>query len=159
VNDVLFAVNDIDISALSHAEAMRVVRDRNLLKKVFHFMSSQEYYRRKYVLFTCCLSYHLYCITTYLPSKLTCRKLTSKATMTSKNKFLSVIKQVRVRQAEGSRSRFAEYEVLCQMRSLGLGIEKEKICKWSVWRRYSEIKSLFYKMKSTLGRYHSFVIE
>lgn len=47
VNDVLFAVNDIDISALPHAQAMRVIRDRNLLKKVFHFMSSQEYYRRK----------------------------------------------------------------------------------------------------------------
>ena len=74
--------------------------------------------------------------------------------MTSKNKFLSVIKQMRVRQNEGSRSRFAEYEVLCQMRALGLGIEKEKICKWSVWRRYSEIKTLFYKMKKTLGRTH-----
>lgn len=80
------------------------------------------------------------------------RKLTSKATITSKNKFLSVIKQARVRQVEGSRSQYAEYEVLCQMRSVGLGIEKEKICKWSVWRRYSEIKKLFYKMKNTLGK-------
>lgn len=79
------------------------------------------------------------------------RKLTTKATMSSKNKFLSVIKQARVRQAEGSRSRFAEFEILCQMRSVGLGIEKEKVYKWSVWRRYSEIKTLFYKMKNTLG--------
>lgn len=71
--------------------------------------------------------------------------------MSSKNKFLSVIKQARVTQSPSSRTRYAEYEIMCQMRTVGMGIEKEKVFKWSVWKRFSEIKTLFYAMKASLG--------
>jgi hypothetical protein len=45
--DVLFAINDTDVDSLPHADVVALVRDRNILKKVFKFKNSNEYYRAK----------------------------------------------------------------------------------------------------------------
>ena len=47
--DVLFAINDTKLESLTHADALVLIRDRNILKKIFKFMNSNEYYRKKYV--------------------------------------------------------------------------------------------------------------
>lgn len=46
-SDVLFEINDIPLSTVKFEEVMKLVRDRNTLKKIFKFMNSREYYRRK----------------------------------------------------------------------------------------------------------------
>lgn len=45
--DVLFEINDTPLSAMPFAETMKIVNDRNLLKKAFKFVNSKEYNRRK----------------------------------------------------------------------------------------------------------------
>jgi hypothetical protein len=45
--DVLFAINDTEVDSMSHADVVALVRDRNILKKVFKFKNSSEYYRAK----------------------------------------------------------------------------------------------------------------
>ena len=45
--DVLFAINDIALDIIPFSEVMQIVKDRNLLKKSFKFVSGAEHYRRK----------------------------------------------------------------------------------------------------------------
>jgi hypothetical protein len=45
--DVLFEINDVPLANLSFVETVKMVSDKNLLKKTFKFMNSKEYYRKK----------------------------------------------------------------------------------------------------------------
>lgn len=45
--DVLVEINDQPLQHLQHQEVMRLVMNRNTLKKIFKFMNSKDYYRRK----------------------------------------------------------------------------------------------------------------
>jgi hypothetical protein len=45
--DVLFQLNDTELSQLSHADTMRLVGNANTLKKVLRFQNRREYYRLK----------------------------------------------------------------------------------------------------------------
>jgi hypothetical protein len=71
-----------------------------------------------------------------------------------RNRFLSIIKRCRINDGKtsSSGSPFAEYEIICQLRIAGLGIEKEMVHKWSVWKRFSEFQNLHAAMKKTLGK-------
>ena len=53
--DVLFEINDTSLMNVKYSEVMRMVNDRNILKKTFKFINSREYYRRKCVLIILCL--------------------------------------------------------------------------------------------------------
>ncbi len=45
--DILFEINNTPLQNTSFAETMKMVNDRNILKKTFKFCNSKEYYRRK----------------------------------------------------------------------------------------------------------------
>lgn len=45
--DVLYEINDQPLSHINHNEAMKIINNKNTLKKVLKFMNSKEYYRRK----------------------------------------------------------------------------------------------------------------
>jgi hypothetical protein len=47
VGDVLFEINDSSLMYTKFEDVQRMVADRNTLKKVFKFINSREYYRRK----------------------------------------------------------------------------------------------------------------
>jgi hypothetical protein len=47
VGDVLFEVNDISLMNRTFEEAKNIITDRNMLRKVFKFMNSRDYYRKK----------------------------------------------------------------------------------------------------------------
>lgn len=47
--DILFSINDTQVDIIPHSETLNMINDRNTLKKVFKFMNSGEYYRRKLV--------------------------------------------------------------------------------------------------------------
>ena len=130
VGDVLFAVNDTQLDYVPHSEVMFIVNDRNILRKVFKFMSSVEYYRRKNA-------------STYNTSGLTSQE--------TKNSFISIIRRARVNQDQGTSKRHVEYEIACQMRASGRRVEKEIVYKWSVWKRYSEFEQLQKGIKQSLG--------
>ena len=126
-NDVLIAVNDVTLDCVPHREVLRIVNDRNLLKKAFKFMNSADYYRRK--------------------------KATGGIGLTlqndGKNSFLSIIRRARISQS--SSNKFAEYEIACQWRVASMKVQKEIIYKWSVWKRFSEFTVLHNLLKKSLG--------
>jgi hypothetical protein len=47
IGDVLFEINDTSLLNCKFADVMKLVTDRNILKKEFKFLNSREYYRRK----------------------------------------------------------------------------------------------------------------
>lgn len=47
LGDALYAVNDNIMTFVSHAQVVAIVNDRNILRKVFKFISGAEHYRRK----------------------------------------------------------------------------------------------------------------
>jgi hypothetical protein len=47
IGDVLFEINDTSLMNCKFSDVMRLVLDRNILKKEFKFFNSREYYRRK----------------------------------------------------------------------------------------------------------------
>ena len=49
--DVLIAVGDTPTDVMTFSETMMLVKDRNLLRKTFKFISSNDHYRKKYSLF------------------------------------------------------------------------------------------------------------
>ena len=128
-NDVLIAVNDVTLDCVPHNEVMRIVNDRNLLKKAFKFMNSTEYYRRK---------------------KATGGGIGLTLQNDSKNCFLSIIRRARISQSS-SNSKFVEYEVACQWRVASMRLQKEIVYKWSVWKRFSEYTVLHNLLKKSLG--------
>ena len=132
VGDVLYAVNDTHLDYVPHAEVMFIVNDRNILRKVFKFMSSAEYYRRKNA------------------NSNTYNSTGMSSSQESKNSFISIIRRARVNQDQGNK-RHVEYEIACQMRALGRRVEKEIVYKWSVWKRYSEFELLHKGIKQSLG--------
>jgi len=137
VGDVLFAVNETQLDYVPHAEVMFIVNDRNILRKVFKFMSSAEYYRRK--------SAGAY------GSGSAAAAATAAAAAEAKSSFISIIRRARVNQDQGPSKRHVEYEIACQMRAGGRRVEKEIVYKWSVWKRYSEFEQLHKSVKASLG--------
>lgn len=131
MGDVLYAVNETHLDYVPHAEVMFIVNDRNILRKVFKFMSSAEYYRRK-------------------NANSNTYNSTGMSSQESKNSFISIIRRARVNQDQ-SNKRHVEYEIACQMRALGRRVEKEIVYKWSVWKRYSEFEQLHKGIKQSLG--------
>ena len=125
--DVLFAINDIQLEIVTFQEVMSIIRDRNLLKKALKFMSATEYYHRK-------------------------RKKANSLNLFAQDKkdnFLSIVRRARVTQ-EGS-SKFAQYEIACQLRVVSMKLQKEIVYKWTVWKRYTEFEQLNTALKETYG--------
>ena len=126
--DVLYGVNDILLDTIPHNEALNIILDRNILKKSFKFISSNEYLKLK-------------------------RRISSLATNnivdSNKNNFLSIIKRSRVTDISGKK--YAEYEIACQWRVITMKIQKEIVYKWSIWKRYSDFDLLHNKLVQSLG--------
>lgn len=64
--DVLFEINSTPLANTTFAEAMKIVNDRNILKKVFKFVNSKEYYRRKLVYISKLYKYYCHLISFFL---------------------------------------------------------------------------------------------
>lgn len=47
LGDVLFEINDVEIVNQKHDEVLKMISNRNVLRKVFKFINSRDYYRRK----------------------------------------------------------------------------------------------------------------
>ena len=47
VGDVLFEIGDSNVQNTKFNDVVRMINDRNILKKTFKFVNSTEYYRRK----------------------------------------------------------------------------------------------------------------
>lgn len=62
--------------------------------------------------------------------------------------FLSIIKQARV--SEDSKKKFAEYEVACSLR-VPTSIQRDRIVRWSIWKRYSDFEALDQALRRELG--------
>lgn len=45
--DVLLEVNETSTMMLSHADTIKLIEDKNTLRRVLKFINSREYYRRK----------------------------------------------------------------------------------------------------------------
>mmetsp|Transcript_6087 Transcript_6087/g.10131 ORF Transcript_6087/g.10131 Transcript_6087/m.10131 type:complete len:272 (-) Transcript_6087:1486-2301(-) len=124
--DILFEINDIPLSNISHAEVLRMVADRNTLKKVLKFQNKKEYYRKKNT-----ISFRT-------------------QPQDSRNSFLSAIKGTRIIE-ESTSKRYVEYEIACQYRIVGLKVKQEVVYQWSIWKRFSEFESLHAAIKKSLG--------
>lgn len=61
--------------------------------------------------------------------------------------FLSIIKQARVNETG---RKFTEYEVACSLR-VPASIQRDRIVKWSVWKRFSDFYALDAALRKTLG--------
>ena len=64
-----------------------------------------------------------------------------------KTNFLSIIKQARVNETG---KKYAEYEVACSLR-VPASIQRDRIVKWSVWKRYSDFEALDAALRRDLG--------
>lgn len=47
IGDVLVEVNDTSLMNRKFEEAVKIISDRNILKKEFKFINSRDYYRKK----------------------------------------------------------------------------------------------------------------
>ena len=45
--DILFEINDTPLSSISHAEALKILANKNTLKKILKFQNPKVYYRKK----------------------------------------------------------------------------------------------------------------
>lgn len=63
--------------------------------------------------------------------------------------FLSIVKRARVNNFASTK--FAEYEIVCQLRLASQSVGKEKTFKWSVWKRFSDFEQLNTQLRKTLG--------
>ena len=127
--DVLYAINDMQLEVVPFQEVMGIIRDRNLLKKALKFMSSTEYYHRK-------------------------RKKANAMNMfvqDKKDNFLSIVRRARVNETGKGSSKFAQYEIACQMRVVSMKLQKEIVYKWSMWKRYTEFEQLNTALKDMYG--------
>lgn len=77
------------------------------------------------------------------------RQSSALGTKESKNQFLSVIRRSRINNFTSAK--FVEYEVVCQLRLSSGKIEKDKVFKWCVWKRYSDFEQLHAALRRSLG--------
>ena len=61
--------------------------------------------------------------------------------------FLSIIKQARVAE---SGKKYAEYEIASNLR-VPASIHRDRVLKWSVWKRYSDFEALDSALRKSLG--------
>ena len=154
--DVLFEINDTPLSGMSHNDVIKLVTNRNTLKKIFKFQNPKEYYRRKYVL-KCAWDHTItqYKFTFHRSSTFwivfSRNTVSYKATpIDGKNSFLSAVKKSRI-SGENTSKRYTEYEIACQYRLVGQKVSTEVVYQWSVWKRYSEFEVLHAVIKKALG--------
>eukprot|EP01038_Epipyxis_sp_PR26KG_P016769 gene16769-22948_t len=123
--DVLFEINDTPLENTLFNDVLKIINDRNLLKKTFKFINQREYYRKK-------------------------RGLSLRAQpQDGKNSFLSVIKSSRINETEPRK--FVEFEIACQLRVVSMKVQKDTVYQWSVWKRYSYFENLHVLLKESLG--------
>lgn len=67
----------------------------------------------------------------------------------NKAPFLSIIRRSRINNFTSAK--FVEYEIVCQLRLASTQIEKEKVFKWSVWKRFSDFEQLNATLRRELG--------
>lgn len=147
--DVLFEINDINLSNMKHEEVVRLIKDRNMLKKVLKFMNSREYYRRKYappLSYDCLHSHLILCLVLFFRRGGSIR---GGNPADGKNNFLSTIKRTRISEERGRKH--VEYEIACQFRLASAKVATEVVYQWSTWKRYSEFESLHSSLRSSLG--------
>eukprot|EP00604_Paraphysomonas_vestita_P002303 CAMPEP_0174817962 /NCGR_PEP_ID=MMETSP1107-20130205/543_1 /TAXON_ID=36770 /ORGANISM="Paraphysomonas vestita, Strain GFlagA" /LENGTH=413 /DNA_ID=CAMNT_0016029181 /DNA_START=39 /DNA_END=1280 /DNA_ORIENTATION=+ len=130
IGDVLFAINETKLAELPHADVTALLNNRNILQKNLKFMNGAEYMRQK---------------------RGKSGKQSNLLATPKENKapFLSVIRRSRVNNFTSSK--FVEYEIVCQLRLASTQVEKEKVFKWSVWKRYSDFEQLNTTLRRTLG--------
>lgn len=61
--------------------------------------------------------------------------------------FMSTIKQARINETG---KRFVEYEVACSLR-VPANIQRDRVVKWSVWKRFSDFEVLDASLQRSLG--------
>jgi hypothetical protein len=59
-----------------------------------------------------------------------------------------VIRQSRLNDTEGKK--FTEYEIACQLR-VPASIQKDRVIRWSVWKRFSDFEALDSALRKDLG--------
>mmetsp|Transcript_26267 Transcript_26267/g.38937 ORF Transcript_26267/g.38937 Transcript_26267/m.38937 type:complete len:399 (-) Transcript_26267:136-1332(-) len=130
IGDVLFAINDIQLYSMPFSEVSALLSNKNIAQKNLKFRNGEEYVQHK---------------------RRNSRHdgIATKSNKEQKHPFLSLIRRSRINNFTSSR--FVEYEVVCQLRAVSLQVEKEKIFKWSVWKRYSDFTRLHAELKRTLG--------
>ena len=69
-------------------------------------------------------------------------------TAEAKAQFQFVIRQSRINDTEGKK--FTEYEIACQLR-VPASIQKDRVIRWSVWKRFSDFEALDSALRRDLG--------
>jgi hypothetical protein len=123
-----------------------MLSSRHILQKNLKFMNGGEYLRQKSV---CPPS-----PPPHLPHHPLRRGKSRQGSLLSspkenKSPFLSIIRRSRINNFTASK--FVEYEIVCQLRLASTQVEKEKVFKWSVWKRFSDFEQLHATLKQTLG--------
>lgn len=67
----------------------------------------------------------------------------------TKASFLSIIRKSKINQY--GTTKYVEFEIANQFKLPSTKVEKEKIYKWSVWKRYSEFEKLHEQLCDSLG--------
>lgn len=62
--------------------------------------------------------------------------------------FICTLKQTRLNDTESKK--FTEYEIACQLR-VPASIQRDKVVRWSVWKRFSDFEALDAALRRTLG--------
>lgn len=129
LGDVLVAINDVSVinTPFSDTKAMFA---KNMPTKVLKFTTSTDYYSKK-------------------KGIAQSKNITGGKEGSNKNTFLSLIKRSRVNNFASTK--FAEYEVVCQLKLASVSVDKDKTFKWSVWKRYSDFELLDSQLRKGLG--------
>mmetsp|Transcript_12996 Transcript_12996/g.21249 ORF Transcript_12996/g.21249 Transcript_12996/m.21249 type:complete len:401 (-) Transcript_12996:155-1357(-) len=129
LGDVLVAINDVSVinTPFSDTKAMFA---KSMPTKVLKFTSATDYYSRK-------------------KGIAQGKNVTGGKEGNNKNSFLSLIKRSRVNNFASTK--FAEYEIVCQLKLASVSVDKDKTFKWSVWKRYSDFELLDTQLRKGLG--------
>jgi len=128
IGDVLIAINETSLDNIPFNDVMGMLKDKNMLRKVLHFASFERYTEIK-------------------NQRLMVNRLS--APKPNQSSFVSVIRRAHVNQRTDSP--FVEYEVVCSLRLMSTQVQKERVVKWSAWKRYQEFAELDRNLRADLG--------
>jgi len=134
LGDILIAINDTALDNIPFPQVLRMLADDSELKKVLHFTSPEEFQRR--------LTRKSQVVTSIVPL--------GAGRGAHSPSFVSVIKRSRISKTQANK-KYAEYEVVCTLRTLSSKVQQERVHKWSVWRRYSQFDELNGLLQALLG--------
>jgi hypothetical protein len=136
IGDAVVRVNQSMLMYLKHPEAVSMMNDGNILRKTISFMNSNEYYRVK---------------AETLAGQGKGVSMASGRVVGEKAEapLMSFVSRLRVR-GDGS-DRVVEYEIANQFRLASMRLHKNSVCKWTVWKRYSEFADLHQTLVTSLG--------